>query len=240
MKKLNLKKVTITGADDDTSIDEMLAISKEFTFVEWGILFSPTRGAVSRYPSWSWLLKLKERKDDFKDASFSAHICGGYTQEMLTYGASEVLGMGPLSATDEVFSRYQLNFNAQKHTVCDGFYDLLHKFKKPIILQFNNANLAVNARVISQVKHPIHFLYDSSGGQGVEAQTYSAPIKNHYTGYAGGLTPDNIEQAVTKISTVAGDAEIWIDTETGVRTDDKLDMQKVRSFLEKCKPFIQS
>ncbi|WP_454909583.1 hypothetical protein [Variovorax gossypii] len=40
---------TFTGADDDTCIDEMQALSRDYP-VEFGILFSPTRQGSGKYP----------------------------------------------------------------------------------------------------------------------------------------------------------------------------------------------
>jgi hypothetical protein len=45
-----LERVTITGADDSTSIDEMLALSRRFPFVEWGILVSKRHEGSYRFP----------------------------------------------------------------------------------------------------------------------------------------------------------------------------------------------
>jgi len=51
-------------------------------------------------------------------------------------------------------------------------------------------------------------------------------------GYAGGLNPDNIEQELIKIEAVVGDAEIWIDMESGIRNKkDELDLEKCERVL---------
>lgn len=51
MKKF-LTKVTVTGADDSTNIDEMFAIRDKFPFVEFGILLSErhSHAGTARFP----------------------------------------------------------------------------------------------------------------------------------------------------------------------------------------------
>ena len=43
-----LQTVTLTGADDSVNPEDLIAISKEFPFVEWGILIGSNTGAEAR------------------------------------------------------------------------------------------------------------------------------------------------------------------------------------------------
>jgi N-(5'phosphoribosyl)anthranilate (PRA) isomerase len=227
---MKISKVTITGADDNTSIKEMTEISKQFPFVEWGILFSPKRVGEERYPSVSWLHDLITA--DPMLLTLSAHLCGGYTREMLVAG-SDYLVMQNLAAELGSFSRKQLNFNASRHGAdFDAFFYLLGR--KPgvnFILQMNTANKAICQEAIKRQCKNVSFLYDSSGGRGTLASEWKAPIPGFFTGYAGGLSPENLAAELETIEKVAGDETIWIDTESRVRTDGKLDMNKVKQFL---------
>ena len=78
---MKLHTVTITGADESTNINDLLEISSQFPFVEWGILFSPKQmeGAFPRNPSFKWIMDhivpLKE-----KGLKLSAHICGAWSK----------------------------------------------------------------------------------------------------------------------------------------------------------------
>lgn len=94
--------------------------------------------------------------------------------------------------------------------------------------------------IIALKRDYYNFLYDASGGRGTEIQSVQPPIPNHLTGYAGGLTPENIAEnlgligqvANTMPITIGNETPVWIDTETGVRTNNVLDMHKVKAFLE--------
>ena len=51
----------------------------------------------------------------------------------------------------------------------------------------------------------------------------------NHLGFAGGIGPDNVLDVIRDI----GPRDpYWIDMESGVRTDDKLDLAKVRRVLE--------
>lgn len=71
--------ITFTGADDQTDVDGMVALSRDYP-IEWGILFSPTRHGTPRYPTLDWV----ERLVSAWEFKLSAHLCGGYTRSLLS------------------------------------------------------------------------------------------------------------------------------------------------------------
>lgn len=72
-----LRMVTITGADDATSIQEMRQITDEFPFVEWGILIGSHDG--QRFPSMKWVQALvEERGRAGARMNLSLHVCGKF------------------------------------------------------------------------------------------------------------------------------------------------------------------
>jgi phosphoribosylanthranilate isomerase len=62
-----------------------------------------------------------------------------------------------------------------------------------------------------------------------------------YHGYAGGLGPDNLAHEIPRIAKAAGDARVWLDMESGVRSnnDKQFDLDKVLQCLEIAKPFVR-
>lgn len=230
---MKLKYVTITGADDKTSHEAMIEISKKYPFVEWGILFSPNN-SFPRYPSMDWVKELKRKAEEAREngikMNFSAHLCGKYTREMIEKGTNDLVQEN-LKDVGSLFQRVQLNFNAERKDVHQGFYDFINKYSSDtlsFILQNNKANTVVIDRVIKE-KIKVDLLWDSSGGRGVVIQEWALPNVGIFTGYAGGLSPDNIAEKLEKFKC---DVKVWIDTESGVRTDDFLDLTKVEKFLE--------
>lgn len=235
---MKINRVTITGADNNTDINEMVEISKQYPFVEWGILFSPKRIGEERYPDMNWLSKLRDYWMEY-DLRLSAHLCGGYTREML-------VGINDLSENNlkeylEMFGRRQLNFNSSKNELdVNLFFNLLERQPEvEFILQQNNANFKICHDVRERHIKNVSFLFDSSGGRGTIASQWKQPFYGFFTGYAGGLSPENLEHELKKIKEVVGDDVIWIDTESRVRTNTILDMEKVKQFLEIASKYVQ-
>lgn len=226
---MRLERVTITGADDKVSHEDIIDISEKFPFVEWGILFSPSRTG-QRYPTLEWIKGLKEKVGD-KKIKFSAHLCGGYTRDILETGGTDSLN--DIRQISSLFKRVQLNFNATKHFVSEEFYSFIKKYDEiKFIIQVNEANHFVCQEIFKR-RIPADLLWDSSGGRGVaDDNVWALPFFSNFTGYAGGLTPDNLEEKLSSFFKLKSNTEIWIDTESGVRTNNNdLDLNKVLDFL---------
>jgi len=241
-KEMNLERVTITGIDDKVSHEEIIKISQQYPFIEWGILFSPSRTGQSRYPTLGWVYELKKKADALQTKiKFSAHLCGDYTKELLETGDNPLIQRNDeFLKVGEIFKRVQLNFNASKNTACEAFYEFIKKYggdKVNFIIQFNNSNRDVCAEIMKR-EIPVHFLWDSSGGRGTDTgNDWSFPFIGYFTGYAGGLSPDNLKEKLDKFFEykffdMRSNADVWIDVESGVRTNNELDLDKVVKFLE--------
>ncbi len=240
-KKMILKTVTITGADDSTDINQMVEISKKFPFVEWGILFSVSKqGNTPRYPSVEWIKKLLDIGFQ-NNMNFSAHLCGEYSRKAVAFKMGDGDGDEILDVIHNysfMFNRFQLNFNATNLTPDFDTFQWDVCSQRTCIIQHNKSNKAFCDEIIKR-GCKVHFLYDGSGGRGTLASTWNPKIEGYYTGYAGGLNPDNVVGELMKIELTNKSNEFfWIDVETGVRTDDKLDLNKVRSFLKPCLTYM--
>ena len=84
-------------------------------------------------------------------------------------------------------------------------------------------------------------LFDHSGGKGrVPRHWTPIPHQEVFTGYAGGLGPDNLADELKRIHDAVGEATIWIDLETKVRSDDDkvFDLDKVRRCYDIARPYV--
>lgn len=249
---MRLDRVTITGADDSIGHPEnLLALTEQFPFVEWGILVSSSQQGNNRFPSVDWITKLK-RVAESSPLPLSLHVCGHWVREMLK-GNLHVLP--PMLVDGPEFQRVQLNFHADR-TICDSrkcFNALLSLGKRQFIFQIDGAHgnrhlEAIYAENDSAGVVDAAPLFDISGGAGVlplewpKPQYMETDVDYAYHGYAGGLGPENLEQQLPLIAAAAGNARIWIDMETRVRSpNDRLfDLEKVRGCLEICAPLIQA
>ncbi|MBR0879526.1 hypothetical protein [Bradyrhizobium liaoningense] len=56
------------------------------------------------------------------------------------------------------------------------------------------------------------------------------PGGDRLVGYAGGISPENIHGVMSVLEQTTG--RYWIDMESGVRTDDRFDIEKCRAVCE--------
>lgn len=249
---MRLDRVTITGADDLTPIDRMFEISREFPFVEWGILSSESNFAGSpRFPSTNWCERLIVASQG--RLKLSLHLCGRWVRELLM-GRNELPG----DCISGAFQRVQLNFHAER-TECDptAFFAALLEMdidsRKQWIFQHDGAggndhHDAVHAEGFDGKHIDAVALFDVSGGAGIVPKEWPEPeyIESSdgeteqyaYHGYAGGLGPDNVLAELERIRKVVDGVNettrVWIDMETQVRTDERLDLDKVVAVLRAC------
>lgn len=244
---MHITRVTFTGADTNTRIDDMIKISSMFPFVEWGILFSESRqGLESRYPVQEWIIELLDRVEHIPFVQLSAHLCGGWVRAILDEGVFSFLYRPSLR-----FNRIQLNLSTDamrtalilKPALMSALPD---KARRPIILGCNYANLSFRRQVFTRSN--IYPLFDASGGRGktvsewpnqlMEFDDLNKPI---YCGYSGGLAPNNIKESLEAISKVTQEnSEIWIDMESGVRTNNEFDLEKCTSVINSVLEFNDS
>lgn len=226
--------ITITGADHGLDQpQELCRLSTEFPFVEWGILFSPSKQGDLRYPTIEWRDELFKACDEAEnEVNLSAHLCGAYARDFLFNRT--------LMLPSRHFKRVQINttqknFQKADMSVLSELVDELAPHVE-IIFQYRGG-LQDNKKVVemsafNESTNRFAALYDISGGKGILPKDWCLPLDNVRTGYAGGLNPDNLEEQLTKIAEVVGDRTVSIDMESGVRTNNEFDLSKVRRCLE--------
>lgn len=239
-----LELVTITGADNQTSLDGISEISKEYPFVEWGILISASQMEHARFPGYAWISKFIERAL-IEGWSVSTHLCGSWVRQLLK-GQLD-LSMLPLDLL-RATGRIQINTHAEEHVSTVGFIRTLSQLVGQSVrtdLQFIFQWDGVNDHLAFAAKSyglNVCALFDTSHGAGRLPFEWPRTARDFWCGYAGGLGPDNIadelpkiEQANTWPGTVLA-RDYWIDMERRVRTDQEvLDIGKVRTVLDICK-----
>lgn len=233
---MKLKQVTITGADDSINPAELCNISAEYPFVEWGILLSKSSAGERRFPSYNWLDKLAETEG----LMLSGHICGHWVRNICD-GGYEICA--DINNYLPKFQRFQLNFHSYLHWIKSpkAFIRSLKALTiehQQIIFQFDAVNNNL-LRVAKEAGVDAVPLFDLSGGAGVLPTKWEAPVGD-YCGYAGGLSPENLKEQLSKISQVVGEGNIWVDAETHLRSngDKQFDVGKVVKYLEIAKDWV--
>lgn len=218
--------VTITGADDAVDPYQLVHISRFYPFVEWGVLFSSKRRGSARYPSLQWIRELEELATA-RDIHLAMHLCGA---EMRAANG-EWFRPGP------AWGRVQLN-GYEPGTATP-------EWRRPgsfrWILQARSTETLEAVRE-DALDADADTLFDPSGGTGAKPTAWpTMPLKYPSEsamryGFAGGITPDNVRVAIDAFYRENPQLElVWVDMESGVRTDDKFDIDKVTSVLESVK-----
>lgn len=76
-------------------------------------------------------------------------------------------------------------------------------------------------------------LLDASGGTGKNT-TIDVFDSQYKVGYAGDISPENVENKLSVLLESPYVDKFWIDMESGVRTDDLFALDKVEDVLKKC------
>ncbi len=229
-----LDRIVLAGPDESVEPKLLWECSQRYPFVEWGVLYSPTREGLDRYPGQAW-------REDFmalaQDGTMrtAIHLCGpavmGWAQrEPATW------------ALAEPYERVQLNFNSQREQwQATNQLSRLAKASadsgKVCVIQHNRNNTDSVIEGFARLMTPqtLHVLYDASGGHGTALTTYLPPWTkdnvSYYTGYAGGIGPDNVVHHALSILDLYPTQQFWLDMESAIRTNDCWDHAKVLSVL---------
>jgi hypothetical protein len=105
------------------------------------------------------------------------------------------------------------------------------------ILQTQTDDSLAGAKELAALHGNVSALWDKSGGRGEIIDRFPC-IDGLAMGYAGGLSPDNLLERIAHIK--QNTRAQWIDLESGVRTDGRFDLAKVRRVLELAKPFMEA
>jgi len=239
-----LSRVTVTGADDSVSPVDLLKIAEEYPFVEFGILLSPG-DPIPRFPSDSWLDELAALVNcayEENEIALCGHICGPWVKEIFH-------GKWPWPDMNVNFSSFASRFQLNTHGIWHGFdRDKITSIIKTqsekgreIIFQYDEQNA-----------HAFDFCMKA--GTKVSGLLYIPPVtaqlpscwtghlKEVSCGYAGGLSPVNLDHQLARIADMVGTNTIWIDAESSLRSqrDKQFDLGKVRAFLDAARPWVCS
>jgi len=234
-----LNRVTVTGADNSIRAEDLLPLSQRFPYVECGILLSKSQMGNTRFPSREWLDTLASLALQLQ---LSGHICGRWVRDICE-GNWTIYDDLPVLGT---FKRLQLNFHSQVHRLDrDRFFGAItnlmakgHLCDKQIIFQLDDVNNELLDFALSRGINAVG-LFDRSGGNGILPESWPTS-RYHYVGYAGGFSPDNLEEQLQLIEKQVGERLVWIDVETKVRSKDDrfFDLEKCRRFLEVAEPWV--
>jgi hypothetical protein len=203
--------ITFTGADSVDSIEAMRALSGRYP-IEWGVLIDSAQEGNALFPGEAARCALAR-----SGLRLSAHVCGEAARAIVE-GRSPSLHLAG-------FSRLQINHGRTGSNV----QEILNSIDYA-------ATAGVRPALQCQGAFPsivgIDWLYDVSFGTGAQAGDWPAlSTAQPFCGYSGGLGPDNVRNRLARVPVASG-VPFWIDMESGVRTQGRLDIEKCRAVCE--------
>jgi phosphoribosylanthranilate isomerase len=226
---MHLKYCSITGADDEIDVEDLSVLAEKYPFAECAILLLPASAGKPRFPTAKWIENFARK---YRGRHPAMHLCG---QALLDFIAKKPEILGLMSG----FRRIQLNL---KFGDVEGKYkpaELAARVKEfpkwEFILQYAKDKKNILPLFTNVLNHAV--LFDESAGRGISPDKWDPPLSGRFCGYAGGITPDNVAKNLKILSRIAIGKTIWIDMESGIRTHDKFDLDKVRRVLEIAAPY---
>ena len=229
---MRLKHITFTGVDGKTDLNRLWEIQKEYPIAEFGVLVSKNwRDNGNRYFNPSYL-------DSLRGLNLSAHLCGSIARAAIRGDWNPFTQWGRTYLIASLFRRCQINIATTAGNPRSFAYKGYAEYFDEIILQQKSAK-DCSLFMSSENSNHITALLDASGGEGINTSLEPLNIPRKI-GYAGGFNADNVADKLTFLLTSEKVGDFWIDMESGVRTDDWFDLDKVVKVLEICDGVIKS
>lgn len=231
---MRLKHITFTGIDARTDINSLVELQREYPIAEFGVLTSYNWNKNgNRYLDPQRLCNLQGSK-----LNLALHVCGSAAHDAVE-GRWHMIRNHVLDYL-WLFNRVQLNVANRIDN--PRWISSLRPYAELIIQQRPD-----NTTLYEENKHlgdddkvgGVSMLLDASGGQGIDTPIVLYP-SNGKIGYAGGINEGNVATKLEYLLRNVCAGNFWIDMESGVRTDDWFDLDKVRRVLEICERIIKS
>ena len=165
---------------------------------------------------------------DKDNLPLAIHLCGRYVADVLC-GRFEFI-----RRVCEGVQRIQLNLNSESALVADpiGARAAFTTFPSiEWIIQYNDNTSPFWDRVPGMGTFSnVSVLHDQSCGKGEYTGTFAVSSRGVGVGYAGGLGPETVAPACSTLNKRG--VPFWIDMESAIRTNDRLDLSKCRRCLD--------
>ena len=236
---MRLKHITFTGVDRRTNLYRLRQIQEQYPIVEFAVLTSyHWYENGNRYLDPQIIDTLRG-----KNLRMALHVCGEAALDA-AIGKWEQIDKLVWHNLD-LFKRVQLNLAERKNNPAYCWIpliigqELIIQQRAALELPLYEATMKYWTKVFTYPHRDIiSALLDSSGGRGIDTPLKVWP-SNGKIGYAGGINPDNVEEKLRFLMSHITMGEFWIDMESGVRTDDWFDLDKVEQVLEICQRVIK-
>ena len=223
-----LEMVTLTGVDEQTNLTALMELAGEYPRAEFASLAGSRTGRDDpEYPGRP-TLRLLGRMGE-RGARTALHLCGRMARAV----ALEENVPDDILELCHGFGRVQVNLEAEwfggerGNRTRNGIIRLAEAVPaEKVILQHRGDWESI------PIEHPkVDYLFDPSGGKGVDSlHVWPPPPEGRLVGYAGGIGPDNIEEAL-EFTGRYPEARLWLDMQRKLRNEqNRFDMSRARGI----------
>lgn len=228
----NLVMVSFVGVDYQTKFEDLLEFRDANIAYEFSVLYSDSKNdSHTRYPGHDFCSRFLSWSHDNK-ICHSIHLCGSSIDRFL------VEDPYVLELCDKS-NRIQLNLNIKKYNdhkqLSDSILRIASKYNYCIILQKNETKKKFNEVFLERMKATdeisLSWLNDASGGFGREIEQITMPDSDIFTGFAGGIKPENVIKIVKLIEKEnTNEIPYYIDMESGIRENNLFSITKCQEI----------
>ncbi len=224
---MNIEYITCSDMREHNDIDEIISLGKKYPMAEFAIQAHPSK--FSPYmPRYVWFDTLAHAARVNK-MNLAMHVNAEYRTELcrgnIPYHLHRLWEIQRNDGT-HVIGRVQININGGNDKFkfyADKVADIIRAYPDiKFIFQYAPVQKKRIQRLDKQGV-PFALLYDVSGGEGKLSRGSWGGIilSGHQTGYAGGLSPDNVVENLDYINTLLPkDCITWIDAEGKLKSPD--------------------
>ena len=232
-----LKTMVCSGINEKNDITDAIDFLKKYKNAEFGVQCSPKKAGYHT-PRFEWLQELLNKLNEQKiENKIALHLNEGF---VVSFCDGKIPGeILDLLNIGHAVGRLQLNFKIGREAFANGKIPNIKTLKKtmetvvlhPIILSASQSNLSFIHKAYHQnLKFDV--LYDDSFGEGIAPHMRKPPLfKDVFQGYAGGLSPENVVEELSKIEKLAK-GSVFIDAEGKLKQDGCFSFDKAEKFIQ--------
>lgn len=229
---MRIECVTSSGIGPHNNIDKFVGLGKQYPMAEFAVQTSRDKFFQhnDRYEFFRALVAACTMNDVnlamHVNLEYRTDLCRGIVPEIFRNLWDIKRSKGTTHADKPVIGRVQININGGNDDFefhADKVADVIRAYSGiKFIFQYAPAQRE-RIEQLDKQNVPFSLLYDVSGGEGkLSRDSWGGIIlPNHQTGYAGGLSPDNIAENLDYINKLLpADYSTWVDAEGKLKSPD--------------------
>ena len=235
---MQLRYITMSDPRENLSIEGTIELLQISPLAELGIQAHPSAMSIGM-PRNKWMNALLDSVENLRNQpNLALHVnyewCDYMTNGLIPDEIAGWIGRKNTKTKKPLINRIQLNIG--DNTTSFKIDKVIGLFKcfpdREFIFPFNQ-KVKQQIDALREFSTNFKLLFDSSYGIGKSPNHWDTPVYNDVQfGYAGGMSPDNVEHNLNKISKILPQKyKTWVDAEGQLRRAGSFDIELARNYL---------